>query len=50
MVLKEQNWMGRGNRGQSVLRGAESVMVGSTEESVAMKLRGASDGVEERRV
>lgn len=48
MVLKEQNEMGRGNRGQSVLQGAE--MVGSTEESVAMKLRGASDGVEERRV
>lgn len=44
MVLKGKSGT-VGDRGQSVLRGGESVM-----ESVVMKPRGASDDVEERRV
>lgn len=44
MVLK--SGMLRRNRGQSVLRGGEREMVGSTEESVVMKPRGAGDSEE----
>lgn len=50
MVLKGKSGLVMRNRGQSVLRGGESVMLGSREESAVMKPRGASDGVESRRV
>ncbi len=50
MVLRGKSGMVRRNRGHSLLRGGESVMLGSSEGSVVMKPRGASDGVEERRV
>lgn len=46
MALKGKSGMARRKRGQSVLRGGESVMVGSREETVVMRPTGASDGVE----
>lgn len=46
MVLKGKSGMVRRKREQSVLQGGESVVVGSREENVVMRPRGASDGVE----
>lgn len=46
MVLKGKSGMVRKKGGQSVMRGGDRAMVGSREESVVMRPRGASDGVE----
>ncbi len=46
MVLKGKSGKVRKKRGQSVLRGGDSAMVGSGEDSVVMRPRGAGDGVE----
>lgn len=46
MVLKRKSGLGRRKRGQRVLGGGGSVMVGSREDSAVMRRGGATDGVE----